>query len=45
VKGPVGPVHASYIPMFAHLGLVLTAGIWLPPPLVAWFQNVAVLLG
>ena len=45
VKGPVGPVHASYIPMFAHLGLVLTAGIWLPPPLVVWFQNVAVLLG
>jgi hydrogenase-4 component F len=31
--------------MFAHLALVLTAGIWLPPPLVAWFRNVAVLLG
>jgi hydrogenase-4 component F len=45
VKGPAGPVHASYVPMFAHLGLVLTAGIWLPPPVVAWFQNVAVLLG
>ena len=45
VKGPVGRVKASYIPMFAHLALVLTAGIWLPPPLVAWFQHVAVLLG
>jgi hydrogenase-4 component F len=44
VKGPVGRVHASYIPMFAHLSLVLVAGIWLPPPVVAWFQHVAVLL-
>jgi hydrogenase-4 component F len=31
--------------MFAHLALVVTAGIYLPPPLVAWFQNVSVLLG
>jgi hydrogenase-4 component F len=45
VKGPVGPVHASHIPMFAHLALVLMAGIWLPPALVAWFQHVAALLG
>jgi hydrogenase-4 component F len=45
IKGPVGPVHASYIPMFAHLLLVLMAGIWLPPALVAWFQHVALLLG
>jgi hydrogenase-4 component F len=44
VKGPVGRLHASYVPMFAHLSLVLLAGIWLPPPLVAWFQNVAGLL-
>ena len=35
----------SYVPMFAHLGLVLAAGIYLPPPLVAWFQAVARLLG
>ena len=33
------------MPMFAHLGLVLIAGIYLPPPLVAWFQHVARLLG
>nr|WP_294565119.1 hydrogenase 4 subunit F [uncultured Rhodopila sp.] len=45
VVGPVGRVHASYIPMFAHFGLVLMAGIWLPPPLVTWFQHVAALLG
>jgi hydrogenase-4 component F len=38
-------VTASYVPMFAHLALVLIAGIWLPSPLVAWFQHVAALLG
>jgi hydrogenase-4 component F len=31
--------------MFAHLALVLTAGLYLPGPLVAWFENVAKLLG
>ena len=45
VRGPAGPVQASYVPMVAHLALVLIAGIWLPGPLVAWFQHVAVLLG
>jgi hydrogenase-4 component F len=45
IRGPIGPVHASYVPMFAHLSLVLVAGIWLPPPVVAWFQHVAKLLG
>jgi len=39
------PVDASYVPMFTHLALVLLAGIYLPPPLVQWFQNVAKLLG
>ncbi len=43
--GPTGPVKASYVPMFAHLVLVLIAGIYLPGPLVAWFQHVAELLG
>jgi hydrogenase-4 component F len=45
---PVGssaPVEASYLPLFAHLSLVLTAGVYLPGPLVTWFQNVARLLG
>ncbi len=44
-RGPAAPVTASYLPMFAHLALVLIAGIWLPGPLVAWFQHVAALLG
>ncbi|MGE3652431.1 MAG: hydrogenase 4 subunit F [Reyranellaceae bacterium] len=44
-QGPVTPVRASFVPMYAHLALVLMAGIWLPPPLVAWFQHVAQLLG
>jgi hydrogenase-4 component F len=41
----VAPSHASYAPMFAHLILVLIAGVYLPPPLVAWFQHVAGMLG
>jgi len=44
-KGRSGPVQASYLPMVGHFGLVLTAGIYLPPPLVTWFQHVASLLG
>jgi hydrogenase-4 component F len=44
-RGPNHKARGSYVPMFAHLGLVLTAGIYLPAPLVAWFQNVARLLG
>ena len=44
-KGSHVPVEASYLPMAGHLGLVLLAGIYLPPPLVAWFQHVARLLG
>ncbi|RFB79797.1 hydrogenase 4 subunit F [Methylovirgula sp. 4M-Z18] len=43
--GSAAPVQASYLPMVVHLGLVLGAGIYLPPPLVAWFQHVARLLG
>jgi hydrogenase-4 component F len=44
-RGPVAPAKASYVPMFIHLALVLCAGIFLPGPLVAWFQHVASLLG
>ncbi len=43
--GSSEPVQASYLPMLAHLALVLMAGVYLPPPLVAWFQHVAGLLG
>ena len=43
--GSTAPVEASYVPLFAHLALVLAAGIFLPGPLVTWFQHVARLLG
>jgi hydrogenase-4 component F len=44
-RGESAPAHASLVPMLAHLALVLAAGIYLPPQLVIWFQNVAKLLG
>ena len=44
-RGKSGDTHASYVPMFAHLALVLAAGVYLPPSLVGWFQNVAKVLG
>ena len=44
-NAPAASVQASTLPMLTHLALVLVAGIWLPGPLVAWFKNVAALLG
>jgi hydrogenase-4 component F len=44
-RGATAKAKASYAPMFAHLALVFAAGIYLPPVLVDWFQNVARLLG
>ena len=44
-RGREARVHASTLPIFAHLALVLLGGIFLPPALVAWFQHVAILLG
>ena len=44
-RGSTQPAQASYVPMFAHLALVLVAGVYLPAPIVAWFQHVAQLLG
>jgi len=38
------PSRASFVPVGAHFALVLVAGVWLPPALVAWFQYVARLL-
>ena len=43
--GKTATVRASYVPLYTHLALVLAAGIYLPAPLVAWFQSVARLLG
>ncbi len=39
------PIHGTLLPLYAHLAVVLVAGVWLPAPLVAWFQAVAALLG
>jgi hydrogenase-4 component F len=44
-RGERAPAQASFVPMFAHLALVLAAGIYLPPQLVVWLQNVARILG
>jgi hydrogenase-4 component F len=44
-RGSKASAEASLVPMFAHLSLVLCAGIYLPAPLVVWFQHVARLLG
>jgi hydrogenase-4 component F len=44
-RGSNAPAEASYVPMFAHLALVFMAGIYMPPALVAGFENVARLLG
>jgi len=41
----VAKADASYFPFLIHLGLVLAAGIYLPGPVVAWFQHVAQILG
>jgi hydrogenase-4 component F len=44
-EGSTAPVKASYIPVFSHLTLVAAAGLYLPAPLVVWFQHIARLLG
>ncbi|HXF87386.1 MAG TPA: hydrogenase 4 subunit F [Xanthobacteraceae bacterium] len=44
-RGPRSKATASYIPMYSHLALVFIAGIYMPPAVVSWFQNVARLLG
>jgi hydrogenase-4 component F len=44
-QGSTARAEASWLPLFSHLALVLAAGLYLPPALVAWFQNVAELLG
>ena len=39
------PIKASLLPLWAHLALVATAGLYIPAQLVAWFRAVATLLG
>jgi hydrogenase-4 component F len=43
--GSTAPVEASYVPLYAHLALVFTAGVFLPPAMVVWFRHVAEMLG
>ncbi|MCR4379255.1 MAG: hydrogenase 4 subunit F [Rhodospirillales bacterium] len=43
--GAVKPAEASFVPLYTHMALVLMAGIYLPGPMVVWFQSVARLLG
>ena len=42
--GSTAPAKSSALPILAHFALVLIAGVYLPPPLVTWFQHVAQLL-
>ncbi len=45
---PEGAAQARVAPpvaLYLHLALVLAAGLYLPPPLVAWLRRVASLLG
>jgi len=44
-RGSAAPDSASFVPFVAHLFIVLVAGIYLPGPLVSWFQGVAHQLG
>jgi hydrogenase-4 component F len=43
--GGTAPVRASYLPIAGHFALVTMAGVYLPSPLVLWFQHVASILG
>ena len=43
--GEMKPSEASFAPMLLHMSLVLVAGVYLPGPMVVWFQTVARLLG
>jgi hydrogenase-4 component F len=44
-SGSDAPAEASYVPMIVHFALVLCAGLFLPPMLVAWFRHIAEILG
>jgi hydrogenase-4 component F len=42
--GSTAPAKASALPIVAHFAVVLMAGVYLPGPIVTWFQHVAQLL-
>ena len=39
------PHRPAMIPVFVHLLLVLMLGLWIPPPLAAWYREAARLIG
>jgi hydrogenase-4 component F len=41
---PAHKVRASSVPLVIHMGLVLVAGIYLPPTLIGWFERAAEML-
>jgi hydrogenase-4 component F len=43
-RGQTAKATASFVPLFTHLALVLVAGVYLPPALALWLENVARLL-
>ncbi|RMF37496.1 MAG: hydrogenase 4 subunit F [Alphaproteobacteria bacterium] len=43
--GELKPARASLLPLYAHMALVLIAGLYMPGPMVDWFRAVAKLLG
>lgn len=44
-RGPAHQMEASMVPLFAHLAIILIAGLYLPPSLVGWLKRAAELLG
>ncbi|MDE1940183.1 MAG: hydrogenase 4 subunit F [Alphaproteobacteria bacterium] len=44
-SGSMAPDRMSPLPILFHLGLVLMIGIFIPGPIVSWFQHIAALLG
>jgi hypothetical protein len=39
------PHSPALVPVFAHLGLVLVLGVYIPPYLVGWYRQAAALIG
>jgi hydrogenase-4 component F len=44
-SGRSEPTTATLVPVYLHLAVVLTAGVWIPRPVVQWFEQVARILG
>jgi hydrogenase-4 component F len=39
------PLRPAMLPVFTHLGIVLTLGVWIPPFLADWYRQAARLIG